>query len=55
MFNENNDEGKKAMVKSMMESGGTVLSDNWGDIGSRKVKPIPLDSKEIPKEYDTDF
>jgi hypothetical protein len=38
------------MIKSMQESGGTVLSSDWKDVSTRKVKPIPLDSKEIPKD-----
>lgn len=30
---------KKAMNKSMSESGGTVLSTNWEDVKQRTVKP----------------
>ena len=35
------DEAKRAMNKSFIESGGTVLSTNWEDVGSRKVEPQP--------------
>jgi hypothetical protein len=29
------------MMKSFVESGGTVLSTNWEDVGSRQVKGSP--------------
>lgn len=35
------DEAKRAMNKSFVESGGTVLSTNWEDVGKRKVEPQP--------------
>lgn len=34
-------EARRAMMKSFTESGGTVLSTNWEDVGSRKVEPQP--------------
>jgi len=34
-------EGRRAMMKSFTESGGTVLSTDWGDVGGRKVEAQP--------------
>ena len=33
---------RKAMNKSFMESGGTVLSTNWSEIGKEKVTVLSL-------------
>ncbi|CAL6064225.1 Sgt1-like_protein [Hexamita inflata] len=41
IFNSGDDERKKAMMKSMQESGGTVLSTNWSEVGKGKVEPKP--------------
>ena len=35
------EEARRAMNKSFQESGGTVLSTNWEDVGQRKVEPQP--------------
>lgn len=35
------EEARRAMNKSFVESGGTVLSTNWNDVGTRKVTPKP--------------
>lgn len=32
-----------------MESGGTVLSTNWKDVGKRKVEVSPPDDAEFKK------
>jgi len=37
LYKDADDDVKKAMNKSMQESGGTVLSMDWKDIGSRRV------------------
>jgi len=37
LYKDASDDTKKAMNKSMQESGGTVLSMDWKDIGSRTV------------------
>lgn len=42
IFSNGSDEQKKAMVKSFTESGGTVLSTNWNDVGSRQVPSLLL-------------
>lgn len=38
IFATGSDEQRKAMMKSFQESGGTVLSTNWEDVGKREVK-----------------
>lgn len=38
IFGKGTDEQRKAMIKSFTESGGTVLSTNWDDVGARKVE-----------------
>uniref|UniRef100_A0A8C2QGS0 Protein SGT1 homolog n=1 Tax=Cricetulus griseus TaxID=10029 RepID=A0A8C2QGS0_CRIGR len=44
------DEVKCAMNKSFIESGGTVLSTNWSDVGKRKVEINPPDDMKW-KQY----
>jgi suppressor of G2 allele of SKP1 len=34
-------DAQRAMMKSIVESQGTVLSTNWEDVGSRRVAPQP--------------
>ncbi|CAD5174115.1 unnamed protein product [Musa acuminata subsp. malaccensis] len=40
---------KRAMMKSFVESNGSVLSTNWKDVGSRKVEGTPPDGMEMKK------
>lgn len=40
------DETRKAMNKSFVESGGTTLSTNWGDVGAKKLDVKPPDGME---------
>lgn len=35
------------MNKSFQESGGTVLSTNWGEVGSKKVEGTPPKGLEM--------
>lgn len=42
-------ETKKAMMKSFYESGGTVLSTNWNEIGDKKTDIKPPDGMEFKK------
>ncbi|XP_064413798.1 protein SGT1 homolog [Latimeria chalumnae] len=49
IYSDGSDEVKRAMNKSFMESGGTVLSTNWSDVGKRKVEVNPPDDMEWKK------
>nr|XP_046265085.1 protein SGT1 homolog isoform X2 [Scatophagus argus] len=49
IYCDGSDEVKRAMNKSFMESGGTVLSTNWKDVGKRKVEMSPPDDVEFKK------
>ncbi|CAN9503063.1 unnamed protein product [Ophioblennius macclurei] len=49
IYSDGSDEVKRAMNKSFMESGGTVLSTNWMDVGKRKVDMSPPDDVEFKK------
>jgi len=42
-------EQQRAMMKSYSESGGTVLSTDWSNVGSKKVEPQPPDGMEAKK------
>ncbi|XP_062866550.1 protein SGT1 homolog isoform X2 [Trichomycterus rosablanca] len=46
IYGDGSDEVKRAMNKSFMESGGTVLSTNWTDVEKRKVDVNPPDDME---------
>ncbi|XP_068594115.1 protein SGT1 homolog isoform X2 [Cebidichthys violaceus] len=49
IYCDGTDEVKRAMNKSFMESGGTVLSTNWVDVGKRKVEMNPPEDVEFKK------
>ncbi|GIY61175.1 protein SGT1 homolog [Caerostris darwini] len=49
IYAEGSDETRKAMNKSFMESGGTVLSTNWNDIATKKVEVNPPEGMEYKK------
>ncbi|KAK7489869.1 hypothetical protein BaRGS_00018891 [Batillaria attramentaria] len=49
IYSDGSDEVKKAMMKSFSESGGTVLSTNWGEVGKSKVEVKPPDGMEFKK------
>ncbi|XP_041698846.2 protein SGT1 homolog isoform X1 [Coregonus clupeaformis] len=49
IYCDGTDEVKRAMNKSFMESGGTVLSTNWTDVGKRTVEMSPPDDVEFKK------
>ncbi|XP_076321095.1 suppressor of G2 allele of skp1 isoform X2 [Tachypleus tridentatus] len=49
IYADGSDEVKKAMNKSFMESGGTVLSTNWQEVGSKNVEIKPPDGMEWKK------
>lgn len=49
IYGEGSDDVKRAMNKSFVESGGTVLSTNWGEVGKKKVECKPPDGMEFKK------
>jgi len=49
IYADANDDVRKAMNKSFSESGGTVLSTNWNEIGKDKVEVKPPDGMEYKK------
>ncbi|XP_055627538.1 protein SGT1 homolog [Toxorhynchites rutilus septentrionalis] len=49
IYADANEDTKKAMMKSFYESGGTVLSTNWADVGAKKVDVKPPDGCEFKK------
>lgn len=51
IYGDANDDVKRAMNKSFQESGGTVLSTNWNEIGKEKTEVKPPDGMEW-KKYD---
>lgn len=49
IYGDSSDEVRKAMNKSYYESGGTVLSTNWKEVGEQKVEVKPPDGTEFKK------
>jgi suppressor of G2 allele of SKP1 len=41
IYKDASPEARRAMMKSIVESQGTVLSTNWEDVGARHVDPQP--------------
>ena len=51
VFENASDDGKRAMMKSFSESGGTVLSSDWNDVGSRKLNPT---HQRVSRQHQSD-
>eukprot|EP00262_Sarcandra_glabra_P013313 TRINITY_DN3655_c0_g2_i1.p1 TRINITY_DN3655_c0_g2~~TRINITY_DN3655_c0_g2_i1.p1 ORF type:complete len:376 (-),score=87.41 TRINITY_DN3655_c0_g2_i1:354-1481(-) len=52
IYQDADEDTRRAMSKSFVESNGTVLSTNWKDVGSKKVEGSPPDGMEMKKwEY----
>ena len=47
IYEEGNEDQKRAMLKSFTESGGTVLSTNWDEVGKKKVEVKPPEGAEF--------
>mmetsp|Transcript_73678 Transcript_73678/g.173053 ORF Transcript_73678/g.173053 Transcript_73678/m.173053 type:complete len:195 (-) Transcript_73678:91-675(-) len=52
LYGKSSEETRRAMNKSFQESGGTVLSTNWGEVGTKKVEGTPPDGLEMKKWSD---
>ncbi|KAL6615609.1 hypothetical protein ACP70R_037879 [Stipagrostis hirtigluma subsp. patula] len=52
IYKDADEDMRRAMMKSFVESNGTVLSTNWKDVGSKRVEGSPPDGMELKKwEY----
>ena len=51
IYTSSNDEVRKAMNKSFVESNGTVLSTNWNEVKAKPVEMNPPDGVEY-KRFD---
>lgn len=46
IYSDSSEETRRAMNKSFMESGGTVLSTNWNEVGKEQVEVKPPEGCE---------
>ncbi len=49
IYQDADEDTRRAMQKSFVESNGTVLSTNWKEVGSKKVEGSPPDGMEMKK------
>ncbi|XP_010261391.1 PREDICTED: protein SGT1 homolog [Nelumbo nucifera] len=49
IYQDADEDTRRAMKKSFVESNGTVLSTNWKEVGSKKVESTPPDGMELRK------
>lgn len=41
IYSDSSEDTRRAMMKSFIESKGTVLSTNWEEVGEKVIEPIP--------------
>ncbi|KAF5772295.1 putative CS domain, SGS domain, HSP20-like chaperone, tetratricopeptide repeat-containing [Helianthus annuus] len=52
IYSDADEDTRRAMSKSFVESNGTVLSTNWKEVGAKEVEGTPPDGMELKKwEY----
>ncbi|XP_055831521.1 protein SGT1 homolog A-like [Solanum dulcamara] len=52
IYKDADEDARRAMMKSFVESNGTALSTNWNEVGTKKVEGSPPDGMELKKwEY----
>lgn len=51
LYADADDDTRRAMQKSFVESGGTALSTNWKDVGAKQTQVVPPKGMEARK-YD---
>uniref|UniRef100_M4DB50 Uncharacterized protein n=1 Tax=Brassica campestris TaxID=3711 RepID=M4DB50_BRACM len=49
MYSNADEDMRRAMSKSFVESNGTVLSTNWKEVGAKTIKSTPPDGMELKK------
>lgn len=49
IFSQGDEDQRRAMMKSFVESNGTVLSTNWQEVGAKKVECTPPDGMVVKK------
>ncbi|GFR43610.1 hypothetical protein Agub_g4707 [Astrephomene gubernaculifera] len=49
IFSQGDEDTRRAMMKSFVESNGTVLSTNWNEVGKKKVECTPPEGMEVRK------
>ena len=49
LYKDADEDTKRAMMKSYVESNGTVLSTNWSEVGKGKVETSPPDGMEAKR------
>ncbi|KAG2453736.1 hypothetical protein HYH02_001947 [Chlamydomonas schloesseri] len=49
IFSQGDEDTRRAMMKSFVESNGTVLSTNWKEVGAKTVECTPPEGMEVRK------